>query len=90
MSDKVYEADEIVKDKPKLTLRELLRTLNFTGGLEIENECSETLVELNGVDYYVCGLEKILAPQLLDRQVLELGNQYERTLIRVEGVEDAE
>lgn len=72
------------------TLREALSYYRVEGDVEIINECNETLLMATDVDENVCGLDKILSDEVLDREVLSSGVRDNRLLIKVSGVEDAE
>ena len=72
------------------TLREALSYYRVEGDVEIINECNETLLMATDVDENVCGLDKILSDEVLDREVLSSGVRDNRLLIKISGVEDAE
>jgi hypothetical protein len=72
------------------TLREALSYYRVEGDVEIINECNETLLIATDVDENVCGLDKILSDEVLDREVLSSGVRDNRLLIKISGVEDAE
>jgi hypothetical protein len=71
-------------------LREALSFYKIDGDVEIINECNETLLVATDVDENVCGLEKLLSDELLDREVLSSGVRDDRLMIKISGVEDAE
>lgn len=72
------------------TLGEALSYYRVDGDVEIINECNETLLIATDVDENVCGLDKILSDEVLDREVLSSGVRDNRLLIKISGVEDAE
>lgn len=72
------------------TLGEALSYYRVEGDVEIINECNETLLMATDVDENVCGLDKILSDEVLDREVLSSGVRDNRLLIKISGVEDAE
>ena len=72
------------------TLREALSYYRLEGDVEIINECNETLLVATDVDENVCGLDKLLSDELLDREVLSSGSRDNRLMIKISGVEDAE
>lgn len=72
------------------TLGEALSHYRVDGDVEIINECNETLLIATDVDENVCGLDKILSDEVLDREVLSSGVRDNRLLIKISGVEDAE
>lgn len=72
------------------TLGEALSYYRVEGDVEIINECNETLLIATDVDENVCGLDKILSDEVLDREVLSSGVRDNRLLIKISGVEDAE
>lgn len=72
------------------TLGEALSYYRVDGDVEIINECNETLLVATDVDENVCGLDKILSDEVLDREVLSSGVRDNRLLIKISGVEDAE
>jgi hypothetical protein len=71
-------------------LREALSFYKIDGDVEIINECNETLLVATDVDENVCGLEKLLSDELLDREVLSSGSRDNCLIIKISGVEDAE
>ena len=72
------------------TLGEALSYYRVEGDVEIINECNETLLIATDVDENVCGLDKLLSDEVLDREVLSSGVRDNRLLIKISGVEDAE
>ena len=72
------------------TLGDLLNQTKIIGDIEIINECNETLLTLSYIDDNVCSLDKTLNPELLSRPILSFGTRDNRTLFKVEGLEDAE
>lgn len=72
------------------TLGEALSYYRVDGDVEIINECNETLLIATDVGENVCGLDKILSDEVLDREVLSSGVRDNRLLIKISGVEDAE
>lgn len=71
-------------------LREALSFYKIDGDVEIINECNEPLLVATDVEDNVCGLDKILGDELLDREVLSSGMRDNRLMIKISGVEDAE
>lgn len=71
------------------TLREMLETLN-SANVTVINEVNETLVVLGDVTFYVNKPTKVLAPELLDREVLSYAAEVGDLVIKVKGEEDAE
>lgn len=72
------------------TLREALSFYKIEGDVEVINECNETLFIATDVEDNVCGLDKLLSDELLDREVLSSGSRDNRLMIKISGVEDAE
>ena len=72
------------------TLGEALSYYRVEGDVEIINECNETLLIATDVDENVCGLDKLLSDDVLNREVLSSGVRDNRLLIKISGVEDAE
>ena len=73
-----------------MTLRQVLGHTKLEGDVEIINECNETLVLFSNVDNNVCGLDKLLSDDMLDRKVLGVETAPGFISFRLEGVEDAE
>lgn len=71
------------------TLREMLDKLN-SQNVTIINEVNETLVCLDEVQFYVNKPSKVLAPELLDRDVMSYAAEAGDLIIKVKGEEDAE
>jgi len=73
-----------------LRLGDMLDMARLVGDIEIINECNETLLIASYVDENVCPLTKVLAKDLLAREVINYGTRDDRTLFKIKGVEDAE
>ena len=73
-----------------LTLGDMLSIAEIVGDIEIINECNETLLIASYVDENVCPLTNVLSNSLLERRLISTGVRDNRTLFKVEGVEDAE
>lgn len=72
-----------------MTLRDMLE-MNRSDNVSIINEVNEVLVCLNEVQYYVNKPTRVLAPELLDRDVMSYSAEAGELVIKVKGEEDAE
>ena len=71
------------------TLREMLDRLN-SQNVTVINEVNETLVVLDEIQFYVNNPTRVLAPELLDRDVVSYAAEAGDLIIKVKGEEDAE
>lgn len=72
-----------------MTLRDMLEA-NRSDNVSVINEVNEVLVCLNEVQYYVNKPTRVLAPELLDRDVMSYSAEAGELVIKVKGEEDAE